>query len=156
MNKIYENLNPNQMAVLAFESCIAVDEVECDHIYNLTKKSERDFITKYLKRLNTISNLINAWGIEYWQTTAAILSYEHLILSGGLQDVDKEKKLELPHKIYALSFALDAICVETGLSIDKVLSSLSINKLVFDEQQTSKDDALNDVYAEMYLNALNY
>ena len=155
VNKIYGSLSPTQLATLTYESCIEVNIEENDRLLSVANRADANFTRKYIKRLNVVSNLINTWAVEYWQTTAAILAYEHLMISGGLQNSDSHRSTDLHHKITALSAALIAICSETGINIEKVLSSLSISSLAFKEQQKTKDEVLNNKYIEMYLNALS-
>lgn len=154
VNKIYEDLTPYQLAVLAYESCIEFNEEESSHIRNVAEASNCCSLHTFRGRLNTITSLVSTWGIEYWQTTAGIIAFAHVICSSSQVTMNDFEGTILYHKRTALVAALRASCIETGLCIDKVLTFLSINPESFNEQDKMPDEDLNGIYVKRYLSIL--
>ena len=156
-NIVYESLTPHQLAILGYESCIECDGIEADRIRHIAQKSDALFIHRYRCRLNMLSSVISTWGIEYWQTMAGIIAYEHVI-SGEPPLLNGYNSIGLHHKINALVVTLKAICTETGLDIDKILEYLSISTESFkahsDVPSVALDESLNDEYTGRFLELL--
>ena len=158
IHKIYEKLNPEQLAVMGFEAAISCNEIEFNWIGNVLDKSEYYFTQQYRNTAISIQTAVNTWAVDYWRTEAGLLACqgltrslidEHGATSKEFSSMFLQFK-ELSDKKECLKAALLSICDKTGVHIDKVLAFLCIDAEIFSKLDDTVDRGLIDECVKCY------
>ena len=136
ISKLYQQMNSQELALLAFANLKKEDSLEFARILDAVPR--RTYINldatfnNYLERLFKMACL---WSIEYWRCRTQLMAVKSIFISTviGLTDRDEEKESALldfhEELMAAVEVALIEICDEFRIDINAVRQIAGITRL---------------------------
>jgi len=136
ISKLYQQMNSQELALLAFANLKKEDSLEHTRIVDAVPRRRYLCLdTTFTNHLNRVFHMASLWSIEYWRCRTQLMAVTGLCLSAeiGITDRDKEKEYQLldyhEEKMAAVEMALIEICDEYRIDINAVRQIAGITRV---------------------------
>ena len=119
VDRLYDSMNPNTLAVMAFESLIKGDRATVSSITKSVPRYNYNAVdVKYRSKINRFYQIASLWSIEYWKCNSKMLAFTALSLIENDKQALEEVNAAVTHwqnKLKALVMMLDQLNESYGL-----------------------------------------